>query len=212
MSGSRKLFQCLRRGSCNDLHMIKSKLLSVFLKKPKSILFFLHCINVSLISSESHFHRNRACSCPYIIADRIFFQLQLPKRDHADLRFCHGSFSSEKNLVRKPMGGKQRFCLVIICAHYTQRISLILCQLTGFFYKNLFIFIGQIFSHIEKHLSHSITSKLTGKLRRSVSGSQNGKHLFMIPDQRHKVAGFPMGADNLCILPGKTDFCHKIHN
>jgi len=100
----------------------------------------------------------------------------------------------------------------MICAHYTQRIPLILCELTGFFYKNIFVFIGQIFSHIEKHLSHSVRGKLTGKLRRSVSGSQNGKYLFVISDQGHKVAGFPMSADNLCILPGKIDLCHKIHH
>ena len=84
----------------------------------------------------------------------------LPGDVKINLFLCHGRFASDKFLISDPMRLQTCSCIFIYCTDDGQRITLIFCQFTGWFYKNLLIFIRQIFSHIKEHITHPVFYQL----------------------------------------------------
>ena len=78
--------------------------------------------------------------------------------------------------------------------------------------KDLFIFVGKIFAHIEGHITHSIRNQTGSQTSYPILCSQNGKNLGVMPDQGNQIAVSSMSADDPGIIPGKTDLRHKINN
>ena len=78
--------------------------------------------------------------------------------------------------------------------------------------KDLFIFVGKIFAHIEGHITHSIRNQSGSQPGYPILCSQNGKNLGVMPDQGNQIAVSSMSADDPGIIPGKTDLRHKINN
>src|SRR5699024_7624311 len=78
------------------------------------------------------------------------------------------------------------------------------------FDKNLLIVIGEMLTHMEKDLAHTVFHQSGGKFRDHVSCSQDRENLLTDPDQRDKIAFPPMGADYYRVVPRKDDLCQKI--
>ena len=212
MSRSRKFCHGFRRHSRYDHKVIHREFLFIFFQKSKGIFFFLNGINLAHPCTQSHLYRHGTCARTHIIAHRIFGQAKLGERDGTHFLLGHRRFSTKKFSITDPMDCRHWRSLFIAGSHHTQSISTILCKVCRLIVKDLLVFVGKIFSHIERHISHSIIYKPGCQYSHSVFCSENRKYFWIMAYQGDQITVPSMSTDDLRVIPGKTDLRHKIYH
>ena len=94
-----------------------------------------------------------------IIAHRIFGQAKLEREDGTHFLLGHRRFPRRNSPSLIPWTADSGVALSLQAVTTLKSISTILCKVCRLISEDLLVFVGKIFSHIERHISHSIIYK-----------------------------------------------------